>query len=76
MIEEKFKKSKDRFDSMPEFWVQRYLWLKSLEGVNPLKLYSEGTFRMDVMTVSYDIKTFYRDSVNDDWEEVKDDKDN
>ena len=75
MIEEKFKKSKDRFDLMPEFWVHRYLWLKSLEGVNPLKLYSEGIFRMDVMTVSYDIKTFYRDSVNDDWEEVKDDKD-
>ena len=73
MIDEKCKKSKDRFDSMTEFWVQRYLWLKSLEGVNPLKLYSEGTFRMDVMTVSYDIKTFYRDSVNDDWEEVKDD---
>ena len=75
MIDEKYKKSKDRFDSMPEFWGQRYLWLKSLEGVNPLKLYSEGIFRMDVMTVSYDIKTFYRDSVNDDWEEVKDDKD-
>lgn len=66
------KHCKDCFESLPKYWVERYLWLKYSEGDNPFLLVTDGAFRKDIITVSIDRKTYRRDKSNGEWKEDED----